>query len=378
MKRKTGTYKIIGSTKHFIPKPLSSIDPPFELTKEITLLYGQAMFEIGKINEMSYRLPNIERFIKAYIIKEALLTSDIEGVHTTVIDVFTTPLETQKPNKNTQLVINYTHALNVALKMIREENFPVVSRVLLAAHKSLMSSGEGDSANPGQYRKQSVRVGAHVPPPASDIPQLISELETFINEDETLPSLIKAGLAHVQFETIHPFLDGNGRIGRLLIILMMLHDEVLHEPIIYISYHLKKYQSKYYYLLDEIRSTGSFEEWITFFLQGIIESCQDAHKRAQDIEQLELSLQQKIIDNTNIKNKELYIKALTILFAQPVINVTELSHRIEKSFNTAQTMINMFIDMNILSEFDQQKRNRLFRFDGYLELLEKEYGQSND
>jgi Fic family protein len=374
MKRKTGTYRIIGSNRYFIPTPLSEMEPPFEFTQKIALLYGQAMLELGKINEMSYRLPNINRFIKAYIIKEALLTSDIEGVHTTLVDVFTTPLFEEKADKNTQLVVNYTHALNVALDLMRNKNLPVVSRVLLAAHKELMSAGQGDTANPGNYRKQSVRVGAHVPPPAPEISRLMSELEHFINENDTLPPLIKAGLAHVQFETIHPFLDGNGRIGRLLIILMLLQDEVLHDPIIYISYYLKKEQYKYYQLLDETRSEGIFENWIEFFLQGIIASCKDAYKRALDIEELENNLIEQIKNEKSIvRSKEACVAALSILFAQPVITTTELAARLEKSFNTAQSIISIFVTMGILIEQTEQKRNKVFNFIQYLALLEKDY-----
>src|SRR5690606_36085484 len=162
----------------------------------------------GKLNEMSLRLPDVGRFIKAYVIKEALLSSAIEGVHTTHIEVFTGVPRGFESSKDTQLVLNYTQALNAALSMLKNDGLPSVSHVILHAHEVLMSGREGNQASPGAYRKQSVRVGALVPPPAMEIPQLISELENYINEPSELPSLIRAGLVHIQFETIHPFLDG--------------------------------------------------------------------------------------------------------------------------------------------------------------------------
>src|SRR5262249_28886129 len=158
------------------------------------------------LNEMANRLPNIERFIKAYVIKEALLSSSIEGIDTTLMDVFTQPLQESRTNKETQLVANYTQALSEALTLVRKDGLPITTRVLLSAHAALMHGGVGDKANPGNYRKQSVKVGNLVPPPAPRIPDLMSALEQYINAPDGLPPLVKAGLAHVQFEEIHPFL----------------------------------------------------------------------------------------------------------------------------------------------------------------------------
>ena len=281
--RETGVYETLGEIRYFIPHPLPPQNPVFELNAEIMLLYGEASFNLGLLNEMSTRLPDYKRFINAYIIKESLLSSDIEGIHTTLLDVFTQSLSDFKPNKETQLVLNYTKALDIAINMVKVEGFPIVSRVILKAHEALMSLGENDYASPGQYRKQAVKVGKFTPPPATKIPGLISDLEKYINADDSLPPLIKSGLIHVQFETIHPFLDGNGRIGRLLIVLTLLSNGLLSVPILYPSFYFKKNQQEYYEKLNAVRTRGDFEGWIIYYLKAIKEGCHDAYRRAKEI-----------------------------------------------------------------------------------------------
>ncbi len=374
--RKTGSYEQLGDVRYFIPYPLPPHNPFLQLNTEIITLYGQASFNIGKLNETAKRLPDAKRFIRAYVIKEALLSSAIEGIHTTLLDVFTQPLfeEESKPNKETQLVLNYTKALDVALTMIQDEELPIVSRVILQAHKALMQFGEGDRASPGQYRKQEVRVGDLVPPLAHKVPELITDLEKYINIDQTLPPIIKAGLAHVQFETIHPFLDGNGRIGRLLIVLMLIESNILSGPILYPSYYFKKHRFEYYQKLDSVRTNGDFEGWITYYLTAIRDSSQDAYYRAQDIETLEHDLQHLIETNPKLhKMRDTALQTLTALFQQPIISVKKLGSLIHKSYNTAYNITQQFIELGLLSEDSDQKRSKFYRFDPYLRLLEKDY-----
>lgn len=372
--RHVGTYEIIGSNKHFIPNPLPPQNPALHLNSAILELYGRAMLQIGMLNEMTDRLPNMQRFIKAYVLKEALLSSSIEGIHTSLVDVFTQPLLDTRPNKNTQLVMNYTKALDVALTMIQKENLPIANRVILKAHEILMQVGEGDHANPGHFRKQSVQVGNLIPAPAPQVPGLMSALEQFMNANETVPPLIASGLAHVQFEMIHPFLDGNGRIGRLLIVLMLIQDKLLSAPILYPSYYFKKESTEYYHRLDQVRTQGDFEGWITFYLNVIEKSCIDAHRRAKDIESLQSSLTETI-GNEKLSAAQIITRqqALSILFQFPIINSTELSDQLDISYNTARQIISYFLDCGILIEENQQKRGKLFRFKSYLDVLEKEY-----
>lgn len=372
--RQTGRYQTLGDIRYFIPHSLPPADPSFILNEELLSLYGQASFALGQLNEMSLRLPDSKRFIRAYIIKEALLSSSIEGIHTTLLEVYTSPLEDSKPNKDTQLVLNYTRALEAALKMINEENLPVTSRVLLKTHAILMASGEGDKFTPGQYRKQSVRVGSLVPPPAPEIPKLMTDLEKYINNSSELPALIRAGLVHIQFETIHPFLDGNGRIGRLLIVLMLIESGLLSSPILYPSYYFKKHHAEYYQKLDRVRTHGDFEGWISYYLKAIAESAVDAHNRAKDVEALEFRLKNEIqTDPRFSRMRDTAMVALTFLFMQPITRVSEMSHHLGKAYNTINSILKQFIELGLVSENVINKRNKLYRFDSYLSLLEKDY-----
>ena len=372
--RETGSYQILGDLSYFIPHPLPPGNPSLELNPEIMSLYGDASFALGQLNEMCLRLPDSKRFIKAYVIKEALLSSAIEGIHTTLVDVLTYPLGEGKPNKDTQLVLNYTKALDTALNMLNNEGLPLVSRVILRAHETLMSVGEGDKAAPGFFRQQSVRVGNLVPPPAPEVPRLMSELEKYINEPSNLPPLIRAGLVHAHFETIHPFLDGNGRIGRLLIVLMLINNKLLSLPILYPSYYFKKHHAEYYQRLDRVRTHGDFEGWISYYLKAIRDSAKDAHTRAKEIEALETHLQDKVLNDPNFARiRETATLALNFLFTQPITSIAEMSQNLGKAYNTIQNILQEFIKHNLVSETIIHKRNKLYRFEAYLALLEKEY-----
>lgn len=374
--RKTGIYQNLGNLSHFIPDRLPPQNPSLELNTEIMTLYGEASFSLGQLNEKSKGLPDLKRFIKAYVIKEALLSSAIEGIHTTLIDVFTQTLDDSRINinKETQLVLNYIKSLESALSLMKDDGLPLVSRVILSAHKALMSIGDGDRATPGHYRKQSVRVGQHIPPQAPMIPELMADLEKYINQPSDLPPLINAGLVHVQFETIHPFLDGNGRIGRLLIVLMLINSGLLENPILYPSYYFKKNHLEYYQRLDRVRTYGDFEGWIIYYLKAVRDSSRDAYRRAQEIETLENDLTALIQTDLKFsKMRETALATLDVLFRKPIVGIKEVSNSIDKTYNTANNIIKQFIDLGIVSENKEQKRSKLYRFEPYLKLLEKVY-----
>ncbi|KIE05155.1 Uncharacterized protein NF27_ES00020 [Candidatus Jidaibacter acanthamoeba] len=367
--RITGEYKVLGSQTYFIPKALPPYNPELEFNREIINLYGRAMHALGNLDGMIARIPDKDRFLKAYVLKEAILTSDIEGIHTTLIDVLSHPYAINKYKKDTQLVINYSHALYHAMDLIKNDGLPIVSRVIREAHNKLLH-GEGDRSAPGEFRKQQVKVGNLVPAPANIVPELISDLERFINANNSVPPLIKAGLAHVQFETIHPFLDGNGRIGRLLIVLMLVKDNVLKEPLLYPSYFFKKFHLEYYTKLDNVRVKGDFEGWIEFYLRAVSESAEDAARIAKEIEALE----SKLIDR--IKSSKLFIRSfseakefLGILFKSPVITINEVSERCNVNYNTAKAVVKKFEKLEILERLTEQKRNKAFQFSDYIKLL---------
>jgi Fic family protein len=380
MKRTTGNYTKLGNLNYFVPNPLPPNNPDFEFNKDLIDLYGAAMQALGQLNEMSHRIPNNSRFIKVYCLKEAIKSSAIEGINTTLIEIFTKKISStenkNKINKQTQLVLNYNKALDRAIHKVRDNDFPIVSRIILDAHKTLMSDGDGEKASPGKYRKQQVQVGNLIPPPANEIENLIANLENFINEDNSIPTLIRAGLAHVQFETIHPFLDGNGRIGRLLIVLMLIQSNILSTPILYPSTYFKKHHLEYYHRLDSVRTKGDFEGWISFYLEAIKQSADDAYKRAIAIEKLEKNLNDKILGcELFTKNKLDQAKqVLSILFDSPAINVKNLQEELKISYNTAASIIDKFLKLDILTQQEEKKkRDKTFSFKEYLDLLDKDF-----
>lgn len=371
--RITGTYQTLGELNYFIPNPLPPQDPPLDLNGEILSLYGEASFALGKLNEMALRLPDPERFMKAYVIKEALLSSSIEGIHTTLVDVYTHTFSDSKPNKDTQLVLNYSNALESALAMMQKEGLPLINRVILRAHKALLSAGDSDKSSPGQFRKQSVKVGNLIPPPAPEIAKLMGDLEKYINNPSDTPPLIRAGLSHVQFETIHPFLDGNGRIGRLLIVLMLVDSGLLGLPVLYPSYYFKKYHFEYYQYLDRVRTHGDYEGWIVYYLKAIRDSSLDAYERAKKIEDLERSC--KTIIHEEQRFARMVENAETVLdyfFTHPISGLAEMVEKLGKSYNTVQKVVQIFLDHHILMEATNQKRNKIYSFTPYLKILENE------
>ncbi|MGE4168237.1 MAG: Fic family protein [Candidatus Babeliales bacterium] len=370
--RETGVYQVLGDARYFIPAPLPPGKPPFELSPEILAAHSKASFALGQLNEISKRVPDQQRFIKAYVIKEALLSSAIEGIHTTLLDVFTARLGEHKINKDTQLVLNYTKALDAALGMM-QQGLPIANRIILKAHEELLSEGEGDRAMPGAFRKQSVRVGNLIPAPAQRIPDLMTDLERYINEPSQETPLIKAGLVHVQFETIHPFLDGNGRIGRLLIVLMLIEHNLLLSPILYPSLYFKRHSLEYYQKLDRVRTHGDFEGWILYYLQAIHESALDAYKRAQELEALEHRLKALIEhDDSFSRMRDTAYDALEFLYAHPVTTISFMSQNLGKAYNTIQNILQEFMNHGIVSEMILNKRNKQYHFQLYLSVLEKE------
>ncbi len=371
--RETGLYQQLGDVRYFIPYPLPPKNPELLLTPDIITLLSEASFSLGQLNEMGGRLPNLQRFIKAYVIKEALISSEIEGIHTTLMEIFTAPLSENKPSKETQLVLNYKKALDDALILIRDQGYPLVSRVILKAHETLMMTGDGDKSAPGEYRQQSVRVGNLIPPPAPEIPNLIKHLEDFINDPSDIPPLIRIGLVHVHFETIHPFLDGNGRIGRLLIVLMLVFYKILDVEILYPSFYFKKFHLQYYQSLDRVRTHGDYEGWISFYLSAIRDSARDAHKRAKEIEILEKEIMSIISVSSEFSRvRDMAHEIIGCFFATPITTIPDLAQRTGGAYNTISNVLAKLKKVGIITEDELSKRNKTFHFKQYMDILEKE------
>lgn len=370
--RVTGNYEKLGELSYFVPNKLPP-DPPFVIDDEIIQKLIEAAFHLGRLNEMSRRLPDIDRFIKAYVIKEAMLSSEIEGIFTTLADVFTTPSFDEHQDHDTKLVLNYTKAINTAISMVKEEGFPIVTRVFLKTHEQLLAMNESSKSSPGNFRQQSVRVGDFIPPSANKVPSLISELENFINQDISSHELIKIGLVHVQFETIHPFLDGNGRLGRLLIVLMLVNSGYLDSPILYPSYYFKKHKKTYYEKLQNIQLKGDFEGWIKFYLDAIKESSVDAYKRAKKIEEFEQELKLLILHSDDFsKMRETALFILSEFFNSPVSSIVALSQTTGKSYNAIKNIVHIFQTKGILTEQTNKQRNKLYCLEGYLKILQQQ------
>ena len=374
MKRSSGVYLKAGTINHFIPDPLPTHNPPFKLTKKIATQVKAAEKSLKKLEEIAQKLPDTQRFVKAYVLKEALLSSEIEGIHTTLLEALTQTLETnqKKIPKNTRLVLNYTHTLDYIIRLMHEKNLPISTRVLLHAHKILM--GSEAQADPGKYRRQAVRVGALVPPPAENIADLMNTLEHYINNDNTiLPPLIRIGLVHVQFETIHPFLDGNGRIGRLLIVLMMLDMKLLSTPILYPSLYFKRNRFEYYHSLDSVRTKGNFEGWISFYIKAINTASKDAYQRIKKIEKLIKTTKKSLASYDKLRVMKISAEKLINIFSQhPVLSIEILAKKLKRNHETATKIIQCCNELTILEKTTSPKNTMLFCFKMYLDILDED------
>ena len=270
-------------------------------------------------------------------------------------------------------VSNYVAALDHGLGRLRG-GFPVSTRLIREMHENLMSGGQGGERAPGEFRRSQNWVGGRraseavfVPPPASALADCLSDLEAFLNEDVGMPALVRAGLAHVQFETIHPFLDGNGRVGRLLITLLLCRDEILQEPLLYLSLYFKQRRAEYYDLLDRVRRDGDWEAWVTFFLQGVAETAEQAVSTAQNVESLFQN------DQTSVqalgRNANSALRVHQVLKERPIVSLKEVTRRSGLSFPAASKAMEALEQMDLVRELTGKRRNRLYGYDAYLEIL---------
>ena len=285
MNNRAGHYKsnLSGEMtyKSFVPNPLPP-SPPIELTEDIIALLVKANSQLAVLESVATRIPNVELFVSMYVRKEALMSSQIEGTQATLEDVLD-PMLDANTNRNVADVVNYIKATEFAIN--RLQALPLCNRLIKETHAVLMEGVRGQEKSPGEFRYSQNWIGGqgstlknarYIPPSPDDMLDAMSDLEKYINADDDLDALIRAALIHYQFETIHPFLDGNGRVGRLLITLFLMEKRVLSTPALYISYFLKKNRVEYYDRMTEVRTKGNYEQWVKFFLQAIMESAEDA------------------------------------------------------------------------------------------------------
>jgi Fic family protein len=374
MKKKpsrSGHYETFGEHEHFVPSPLPPV-PSIELDKELLEIYGEAMQSLGKFAEAQGRIPSKRQFLDVYVAKEAVYTSQIENINTTLTQVLEYNPKQGTENKDVQEVLNYIDALHHGIKLMRERNLPISSRLIRDCHSKLLSGVRGESKSPGQYRKVPVFVGSLVPPPAHYVETLIADLEKFIHEDKAILPLIKTALAHVQFETIHPFLDGNGRIGRLLIVFMLLDYGIINEPVLYPSFYFMKYRSEYYDRLEAVRTKADYEGWIKFYLRGVRASAEDIVKRAWAIDTLLEECSRKI-ETEPLRTRANANAVLDQLCHTPVLTINDVAIIIGSAYNTAQKLVTSFVNLGILEQDKDVQRNKSYTFGKYLDILEKEF-----
>lgn len=358
----------------YVPKPLPP-DPPLDLVHLYPHL-EKATLALAELNSITQSIPNTSLFIYMYVRKEALLSSQIEGTQSSFSDLMLFEND-QKPHvsiDDVTEVSNYIKAITYGLKRLRE-GFPLSLRLLREIHAILLSGSRGKHMMPGEFRRSQNWVGGtrpgnalFVPPPVDHLAQCLSDFETFLH-DQSLPTLIKAGLLHVQFETIHPFLDGNGRLGRLLVTLILCNEKMIAEPILYLSLHLKQQRKTYYDLLQEVRERGTWETWLEFFLVGIYKAAKQAVtttlainnlfstdlEKIQNLGRLRFSAQQ-IFD---------YLKLL------PEVSVPLVADKLSLSAPTVRTVLNQLVNLGIVEEISEKKRDKIYLYRRYLTLLEE-------
>jgi len=358
--------------KSFMPTPLPP-NPPVGLDNDAVELLVKANKQITLLEGIASRIPSVNLFISMYVRKEALMSSQIEGTQATLEDVLD-PLIDENANRDVAEVINYVRATDFSISRLKE--LPLCNRLIKEAHAVLMEGSRGQEKTPGEFRYSQNWIGGQgstlknarfIPPTPENMNEAISDLEKFINGDDELDDLIRVALIHYQFETIHPFLDGNGRIGRLLITLYLMQKGILNTPVLYISYFLKKNRIEYYDRLSEVRRNGNYEQWIKFFLRAIYESAEDA---MHTIDKL-TTLHDKNI--TAIESMGRASKTAACLFSyleeNPIIEIKKTSSALGISFKTISDSVQRLCDMGILEQSSGEQRNRTFSYFSYLDIL---------
>jgi len=357
--------------KAFLPTPLQNVE--LILDNELTKKVSEANRYLGILDGATKQIPNVDLFISAYVRKEALMSSQIEGTQCSLDDILDPDVELSA-NADVIDVVNYTKAINFAIT--RMNKLPICGSLLKEIHSVLLQNSRGSEKNPGEFRKSQNWIGhagcnlmnaKFVPPTPTDMMQSISDLEKYINNEESMyDCLIDTALIHYQFETIHPFLDGNGRIGRMLIVLYLMQKKIITYPVFYVSYFLKKNRIEYYDRLAEVRSKGNYEQWINFFLEAVIETCKDSLQTIEEITLLNNSNLQKLKGNT--KNTMLLFD---YLLNNPIIEINKTAKELNLSYNTVAKCVKKLIDLNILIENTNNKRNRVYAYEKYLNILKK-------
>lgn len=374
-----GTYSTIStageSVRAFVPAPLPPV-PPLVWDAELRDKFDRALVALGRLDAVSVLLPDTRLFLYMYVRKEAVLSSQIEGTQSSLSDLLFYEVNRQPgvPLDDVQEVSNYVAALQHGLARITE-GFPLSLRLLKEVHAVLLTKGRGSQQTPGEFRRSQNWIGgtrpgnAHfVPPPADRLMECMGALEHFLHDQpEKTSALVKAALAHVQFETIHPFLDGNGRLGRLLITLLLCSEGVLREPLLYLSLYFKSHRQQYYSLLNHVRLTGDWESWLDFFADSVISTAEIAVETARSLARLAEKDRQRI--NTLGRSAGSALRVQQAMLEHPVVSSGQLVEKTGMTAATVNAVLLRLEQLGVVSELSGQQRNRLYSYAAYINLM---------
>lgn len=365
-------YHVQSDYDCYVPNSLFNIEIKYD--DELIDLLTNANNIIGKLDGISTNLPDRDLFISMYVEKEAVVSSQIEGTQASLSDVLQ---KNSSKVKETEEIVNYVHALNYGIELL--DKLPISIRYFKEIHKELLKGVRGESKNPGELRHSQNWIGPRgcnlsnatfIPPSVDKMKEALNDLEIYMNENTNIPQLIKIALIHYQFETIHPFLDGNGRLGRLMIPLWLKENNYLSNPLLYLSLYFKQNRTEYYGLLMDVRFKGKYEEWIKFFLKGIIEMSNNSIETISQIQNLMSNINDKL-ENLNIRNKENYYNAIKYLYMHPYFDSTDLRDYLSLTKPTISKIINELMNLNIISSLDNKQRYVKYYFKDYVGILEK-------
>ena len=382
MKRATGTY--VKSTtlgeevQAFVPDSLPPKNPTLAL-EVYQDLNRKAEMALARLSGVSGLVPSVDWLLYSAIRKEALLTSQIEGTQATLTDLFDEEAGFKVSNTDdVEEVTNYLQAFRLVQEQLRDpKGLPISVRLLCDAHRLLLNGVRGAGKQPGELRRSQNWIGGtrpgnavFVPPPPENVPQLLTDMERFIHDGVTdLPPMVKVALIHAQFETIHPFLDGNGRISRLLIATLFEHWGLLAEPLMYLSGYLKQHQAEYYRRLSNIRSEGDWEAWVTFFLEGVSVAAADAEHSIIEVASLIAADRKRLLQSP--KAGPASYRLFEMLPMMPRFTIERVRQQLDTSFPTATAAVKVLEDLGIVTEMTGQKKNRSYSYQAYVELLSK-------
>lgn len=360
----------------FVPKPLPP-EPALVFDDELQAILSKADRALGRLDGSIQMLPNPDLFVFMYVRKEAVLSSQIEGTESSLNDILRIEAQIFDPDRPSDVneVLNYVRAMNHGLGKLDE--LPISIRLIREIHEQLLENVRGRHYNPGEIRRTQNWIGpegctlseaAFVPPPPDQVMDHLGQLELFLHSDSSLPQLVQIGLAHAQFETIHPFLDGNGRVGRLLIAFLLCQREILLKPVLYLSHYFKQYREEYYTRLQKIRDHGEWEQWLKFFLNGVTQVSLEATQTSRSIVALREKHRQ-IITNEFGRATGNGLSVLERLYESPLVSVNDVAETAQVTFAAANNLVKRFVDTGILIEVTGQQRYRVYSYDSYVNIF---------